>query len=161
MTKQRIHFGLGITSILVIFVILCIVTFSVLSYVSAKADSSLSSKVSENTADYYNACSRANEKLAVIDEKLSSIADAYGNQAAYFAAAEEYFASDPSYQQSYSKENLAVVFTEDLSASQVLHVTVQILYPGGSNPWYYKITGWETENVAEWNPDNSVHVIGG
>ena len=48
--------NIGSASILLVFVILCLVSFAVLSIVSANADSRLSTRVLERTTAYYDAC---------------------------------------------------------------------------------------------------------
>jgi hypothetical protein len=161
MTKMRIHFGLGITSILVIFAVLCLVTFSVLSYASARADSRLSEGVVAKTAGYYQAGNLANEKLAALDGQLETAFRSSGNEAAYYAAAEKLLAGDPDCSAAFENGTMTVSFSEAVSDSQTLQVTVQILYPDSADPWYYKITNWETEYTGDWNPDYSVHVAGG
>ena len=46
--------NIGSASILLVFVILCLVSFAVLSIVSANADSRLSTRVLERTTAYYD-----------------------------------------------------------------------------------------------------------
>ena len=63
--KKRSSFGLniGLSSILVIIVILCLVCFAGLSVASANADYQLSSKLSTRTSAYYEASSMAYSDL--------------------------------------------------------------------------------------------------
>lgn len=60
----QIGLNIGASSILVVFILLCLVTFSVLSLVSANADLKLSKRVAEHTREYYDATSEAEEILA-------------------------------------------------------------------------------------------------
>lgn len=60
----RIGLNIGASSILVVFVILCLVTFSVLSLVSANADYKLSKKVADRTLAYYDAVCQAEVRLS-------------------------------------------------------------------------------------------------
>ena len=53
--------NIGSASILLVFVILCLVSFAVLSIVSANADSRLSTRVLERTTAYYDACNQADD----------------------------------------------------------------------------------------------------
>ena len=55
--------GIGSSSILVIFVILCLVSFATLSIVSANADYKLSKKVLDRTTAYYEAEGQAHRHL--------------------------------------------------------------------------------------------------
>lgn len=55
--------NIGASSVLVVFVILALVTFSVMSLVSAKADYKLSQNIAERTRAYYDATSEASKTL--------------------------------------------------------------------------------------------------
>ena len=57
--KKQFGMNIGSASILLVFVILCLVSFAVLSIVSANADSRLSTRVLERTTAYYDACNQA------------------------------------------------------------------------------------------------------
>ena len=64
--KRRLSkpfFNIGIISLVLIFVMLCLLTFAVLSLVSAKADLGLSRKSAGHTTDYYEGTNRANDIL--------------------------------------------------------------------------------------------------
>ena len=64
MKKYEFKVSTGITSIMMIFVVLCLTAFGVLSYTSANADSKL---------EYYQAEGRLNEKICHIDGIIVSI----------------------------------------------------------------------------------------
>ncbi|MCR5501602.1 MAG: hypothetical protein K6F53_01185 [Lachnospiraceae bacterium] len=72
--KKRASFGLntGVSSILVIVVILCLVCFAGLSLASANADSQLSDKLAERTKSYYGACSEGYRALYEAKKDSSS-----------------------------------------------------------------------------------------
>ena len=69
-TKLNTGISVGSSSILVIFVVLCLTTFATLSLVSANADYKLTSRVAEETAGYYVADAQAEELLMQIDQGL-------------------------------------------------------------------------------------------
>ena len=68
--KKPLRLNVGTSSILMIFVILCLVCFATLSIISASADNKLSNKVLERTTAYYNACNEAEISLSQIDNAL-------------------------------------------------------------------------------------------
>ncbi len=68
--KQRYHVGIGVPSILMIFVVLCLTTFGVLSYSSAAADHRLTEKNIEYMKAYYEADAQAQEMLRQVDHVL-------------------------------------------------------------------------------------------
>lgn len=67
--NQRSFSNFGFSSILLAFVMLCIVTFSALSLLTANADYKLSKKVADKTAAYY----QAEEKAYLLLRKLIRI----------------------------------------------------------------------------------------
>jgi len=68
--KSSAGFGTGSSSILIIFVLLCLVVFASLSLVSANSDQKLSQKLAARTQAYYAACNEAEMALAALDGAL-------------------------------------------------------------------------------------------
>lgn len=64
--------SIGMVSILMIFVVLCLTTFATLSFVSARADLKLSKKASDSVSEYYAADSAAETYLAQIASQLET-----------------------------------------------------------------------------------------
>lgn len=73
MKKYEFKVSTGITSIMMIFVVLCLTAFGVLSYTSANADIKLSMKNADSKLEYYQAEGRLNEKICHIDGIIVSI----------------------------------------------------------------------------------------
>lgn len=63
----------GISLLFVVFIILCLVVFALLSFNTAKADSKLRAKRVEATSEYYQAAAKANRTVAKIDRMLESL----------------------------------------------------------------------------------------
>ena len=61
--NKRSAASVGITSFVLIFVMLCLLTFSVLSLATARADLRLSRRSADRTSAYYDAENRANDIL--------------------------------------------------------------------------------------------------
>lgn len=79
---------MGASSILVIFVLLCLVTFAALSLVSARADWNLSRKAADHTLEYHAASNAAEETLAGADALLADCWRlAKGDESDYLARA--------------------------------------------------------------------------
>ncbi|MFG6358190.1 MAG: hypothetical protein K1W26_15445 [Acetatifactor sp.] len=120
------HVNVGSSSILLIFVILCLISFATLSIVSANADAKLSSRVAERTAAYYEACNQAQENIASIDRTLASVyADSFDE--------DEYFMA-------VGHKKTCIVAISDL---QTLTVTLDILYPRQEGDPFYRVTSWQ------------------
>ncbi len=141
-SKLSFSTGIGSSSILVIFVILCLVSFATLSIVSANADFKLSKKVLDRTAVYYEAANQAEEALAKLDETLSAIYAASSSQEAYFETAGR------------SKS-----FVIPLSDLQALEVVVSIEYPYSPADTFYSIKSWQVIITGEQDYESTLNVI--
>lgn len=72
--NKRINPGVGAASILMIFVILCVTVFGILSFSSARSDWKLTQKNAESVQKYYAADSKAQELLRELDERITELA---------------------------------------------------------------------------------------
>ena len=68
--KSNFQLSVGGSSILMIFVVLCLTTFGMLSYVTANADSKISTKNAETVQNYYKANLLVQSKLDQVDSAL-------------------------------------------------------------------------------------------
>lgn len=73
--KPEPFVNIGSSLLMVIFLILCLVTFATLSLTSARSDYSFSERVAERRTQYYQACNTAEDVLAQIDEILVNTAN--------------------------------------------------------------------------------------
>lgn len=64
-------FNIGASSLLVIFLILCLVTFAILTLTSAKSDADFAEKLAHHKTNYYAACNTAESTLDKIDDVLA------------------------------------------------------------------------------------------
>lgn len=70
--KSKASFNsIGTSLLLVVFLVICLVTFAVLSFVTARNDNKLSEKLAEKTTAYCEANNKAEEAAAAIDKLLS------------------------------------------------------------------------------------------
>lgn len=123
--KQIFGMHIGSSSIMLIFVILCLISFAVLSIVSAHADSKLTRKVLERTTAYYEACNDAEAALAGVDNTLQNIYASSETEEDYFKTV------------GHSKS-----YAIPISELQTLQVTIEILYPVSDDDTFYRITNW-------------------
>ena len=79
--KEGFRLGTGTSSILMIFVVLCLTVFGVLSFSTASADQRLTDKALDGVTAYYAADALAEEALAQIDACLAeAFAEPEGNR---------------------------------------------------------------------------------
>lgn len=130
---QRSIISTGTTSIVLIFVMLCMLTFSVLSLTSAQANLRLSRKSAERTQAYYEAENAANDVLLeILDDMRGDTELPEGGHVAY-----------------------QVPVGED----QVLDVELT-LYPDGQEGAPYRIDRWQVESRYDWSSDEPLHLMG-
>ena len=71
---QSSFVNIGSSSLLIIFLILSLVTFAVLSLSGAKSDYTFSEKLASHKTEYYKASNKAEKILKEIDETLAACA---------------------------------------------------------------------------------------
>lgn len=128
---------MGSSSILLVFVLLCLVLFATLSIISANSDNKLTKKVLERTTSYYSACNEAELTLAQLDDTLVKAYINAENEAEYF-----------------SKVGTQVSYTFPITDLQYLKVDVEIWYPTTDNDTFYYIKNWQVitnELISEIN----------
>lgn len=150
--KRNISPGMNIgsSSILVTFVLLCLVTFAALSFVSARADYNLAIQTAERIAGYYAKDSTAEAHLANIDSQLSMLAKSC-DEATYFDKIEDTFSDNDIYTIYQSEDSVFIHYEIVMSDTQTLNVTVKALYNADDNGSRVQITQWE--NITVYVPE--------
>lgn len=158
--KHFMGLNIGSSSILVIFILLCLVTFAALSVISANADYKMSCRIAERTSDYYDANNQAQEYLAVIDEAMHSciqnsadIENYRNNLSSYLAKTQKNISVG------YGSDNITLDYRITMTQSQSLHVTLRGFYPiPPDSSELYEVQSWQIEHTESWNPDDSLQL---
>lgn len=147
--------NIGTSFMLVIFLVLCMIIFAVLSLSSALRDYNYSQKTADRTTAYYEANNLAEETLAKIDNILL---EAYTNpipenelQQQLLSIEGVTISSDDTH--SGFLLEYAVTINED----EILQVILNI-FP--NNNERYTIISWKQIFVTEWEGDQSISVLG-
>lgn len=145
----------GISLMLLIFLSLCLMIFSLLSLSGATADERLSRKSADRTTEYYAAETAANELVAKIDAQLAGClkeaaaaetpADAW---AGLCAGLPELM---PELTWTEAPEP-ALSFSVPVSDGQLLAVTLAVPYPDAADDTLYDVVTWQIVNTQEWTP---------
>ena len=131
--QQKAGLGVGGSSLLMVFIIVCLTTFATLSLVSASADDKLSIKTAEAVSAYYDADGRAVERVQTIDVLLSS------GQAEQIRARDLAEEMDGGY-----------TFTETMNDRQTLQVALTV------QNGRCVITSWRVVNTGQWSGDEQL-----
>ncbi|MCH4190830.1 MAG: hypothetical protein LKF52_00870 [Butyrivibrio sp.] len=117
----------GTSSVLLIFMTLCLISFATLSFVNAKADLRLSQKLAVHTTDYYHAVNKAEAFVAASDALLQTVLSDASDSSDYLRRAE--------------KLQLSADFS--ISDLQSLHVVLTPVYPQKKGDALYRIQSWQ------------------
>ena len=169
--KKKISFSfihMGAPSLLMIFLVLCLFTFALLSLSSAKNNRTLSQQSADRIQAYYQASSLAEQALDQIDTILS---DTYKNCGAESADASVYQkelteqlkncsmdgVSDHTID--FTKKEGTLSFQVPVNESQQLSVILTLPAPSDCQNGYYHITQWTTEATESWDGDDSYQLF--
>ena len=153
--KQSSFSSIGITSLVLIFVMLCLLTFSVLSLVTARADLRLSQKNAERTSAYYDAENRANDVLLSVISCIEEYKDSPDASVFYQKLRERLDGQN------------GILFTGAdsleyeilLDKEQLLSVSLEISYETYDDGSHYRILAWNTVSTHEWESDGSLPLL--
>lgn len=154
-TNKSLNMGIGAPSLLVIFLVLSLVSFSVLSYASARADHRRMKNFEDRTTAYYNACNAAETEIAAISARLDSL-DVKTGADAFYQEAQEQLASYTA-----DKHTQELSFSKEMTDAQSLFVTLKLVYTQNPNEKRYKITQWQVIQTEDWQPDNTLNLMEG
>ena len=154
--------NIGSSLLLVIFLVLCLVTFATLSLSSARSD--YGSRLAERKTDYYRASSQAETILDQIDTVLAeAYKDAPGT---YYSTVEKKLSAltpvvdtdDVVLEVNISAKKPSVSYQVPVNDKQFLSVVLELL-PADEEDGFYRVTQWKVVSQAEWNGDNTLKLI--
>lgn len=130
--------NIGTASILTVFVILAMVTFAVLTYMSARKDSRYTEEALETATEHQEAVHLAYEKIAKIDSALQK-----------------------SYEEGNFENELTQNYTFSIPSSDTsrLYVTLTPCLPSENDGVLYKITSFQEVNTEEWENDSTLKLM--
>ena len=177
----------GVSLMLLIFLSLCLIIFSLLSLSGAVADETLSSQAAERTTEYYAAVTAANNVLAQIDSQLAAYlreaetADSSQTAGEKTGSAVSKEQTDEQRENKYSQlcsrigedvpgvswedneENSekggVISFSVDVDDEQILQIRLDISYPASDDDSLYRVHTWKVVNTGDWNADHSMHLF--
>ncbi len=155
--EQRGFSNFGFSTILLSFVMICVVTFSALSLVTAHSDYKLSKKVAKRSVDYYSAEERAYDKLYAIQQLLIDSYTATADQAGYYESVA--LALSTYGELTQSSDSYTLSYEEPIADDQYLVVTLSILYPTAADQCFYSLTEWRSVYKTVIPEDDTLNLI--
>ena len=140
--------NVGTSSLILIFIILCLTVFGLLSLSSAGSDWKLAQKNRESVKGYYEADSQAVEFVAMVEDALSRCSQAADEEAFLELGKEELG--------SFYQEETGIAWTDiQMPYGQMLHIELEISReeePG------YRILAWNVYHSEDYEIDQSIPV---
>lgn len=158
---QTSFVNIGLSSLMIVFLVLCLTTFAILSLSSSKSDYSFSEKFAKHRSAYYDASSRAESVNAQIDEQMDVIwqtspKDAYIPTLLQTLADLKPDNTDLTVQTENGIHTIS--YQVPMTDRQALSVVLQILDPSRDDT-YYKILSWQEISTVEWNGDQTLELM--
>ena len=146
--------NIGTSSILVTFVLLALVTFAALSYMSARSDYILSKEAANRTASYYDANRMGEIYLANIEALLSKKIESGVSKVDYFESIEGIFADNEKITvECIGAEKVLLKYSIAVTNGQNLNVILSAHYPEGEDDSLFHIEKWATGVNEKWLSD--------
>lgn len=128
--KNSMSISIGSSTLLLIFVVISLVSFSVLSLSSAITDQRFTEKIKQKNISYYDACNLAEEQLCALDTELAEAYAASETEADYF-----------------KQVSSGTTISIPVSDYQELQVVTEFLYPLNEGDGFYRIASYSLINV--------------
>ena len=143
--------NIGTSSILVTFVLLALVTFAALSYMSARSDYVLSKEAADRTASYYDANRMAEIYLANIEALLSKHMYSSADRGEFYSGVDQLFADNEKIEVTEGSDGEKLLsYTIAVTNGQNLNVTLRVHYPDATDDSLFKVEKWTTNVNREW-----------
>lgn len=159
---QSSFVNIGSSSLLIVFLVLCLATFAILSLSSARSDYTLSERLAGHKSQYYEASSQAEDILDEIDRSLEENASAASSKSSYIKSVTEAFSSTQidgiSISCKSQDKDLIISYEIPAGEKQVLDVELKVTdYTDCEN--YYKVQKWQINSTGTWEGDNTLNLM--
>ena len=149
--------NIGSVSLLMVFIILCLVTFATLSLSSAAGDYKYSKDTAGHNTEYYNACNEAERKLKEIDGILETAyknsSDDYVVEAAALLTTLQGITTD------FSADEPQLTFDEKINEDKALKIVLTLNNSDKLSGGFYRITSWQEISTAGWEGNDRLKLI--
>ncbi len=158
MTENKRSKGVhvGTSSILIIFILLSLVTFASLSFLSARSDYLLSCKMASRTTDYYAADTKSAYYTANVEGLLSKHYRTCNSRKEFEQSLAGLFDDNDAFTIDTTVSPAIISYTMSISETQNLYVELEGHYPTEQDCALYHIVTWRTFSTVDWQPDNTL-----
>lgn len=150
----------GFSTIVFSFVMICVVSFSVLSLATANADYKLSQKAADKNEAYYLAEEQAYKHISYIETILYATYRTVDTPEAYYQALVESLDLPDGGTYTYENGLATYAFTIEISENQHLDIELEIKYPHAKTDTFIKILQWKSVYEQELPEDEYLDLLG-
>ncbi len=145
----------GVTSMVLIFVLLCMLIFSVLSFVSANANRKLSRKYADHITSYHHAENAANDILLQVIQSINRNLSVSDPDTFYQNIQDDLKQIDSV---SFSDKN-HLTYKVYSNEQQHLNVSLTLSFSPLKNGTHYTITSWNINSDYNWKEDRPLPLL--
>lgn len=145
--RQAPFVNVGSSLLLVVFLLMCLITFATLSFSSARSDESFSQRIADRKTEYYTASNKAERLLAQIDQLLDN-ADPANLDFAAINSLDADVAYDP--------DAATLSYPVAINDKQALDV---VLVLEEDEDRHYRIERWQTVTTRKWESDDKLELM--
>lgn len=153
--------AIGSPSLLVVFLVLCLATFAILSLSSAKSDYTFTERLAEHKDSYYKASSLSEDIVAGVDRLLEqTYRQEAMTQEEYLDALNGILLTYEAVPLSYSTESGTPIISWQIPVDekQSLFVELNVTDPTKSDK-YYEIKTWQVSPSGKWESDDTLNLM--
>jgi len=145
--QERRFMGMGASSVLIIFVILCLTTFAVLSLMASQSDLRMSGRFRDAEQDYYEAVAKTGESLKELDRILADVRKTIDYDENYYAKLIYAAVSGIEYAEA-GDDGLIILLVPIADGERSIQTDIMILPP--ENAYRYSIKNQRTVSEKTW-----------
>lgn len=157
--------NIGSSSLLVIFLVLCLVIFATLSLSGAQSDYQFSKKLADRRTDYYTACNQAEAVEDTIDTVLANTYE--DSRGTYYSTARERLsalsfkntAKGTRLEMNFNTEKPTISYAVPVNNKQNLSVILELTAADQISGGFYRIRQWEVVDTKKWSGDDTLHLM--
>ncbi|MBQ7586917.1 MAG: hypothetical protein IJT37_02690 [Lachnospiraceae bacterium] len=152
--EKRIRGGVnvGTSSVLISFMLLCMVCFSALTYVTARSDYALSMQTAQRTKEYYEANRMAELYMTNIEGLLSKHVKTCSDPDEFYSTIPDLFSDNDSITviEEQNEDNPVFLnYIVPINDTLELHVSLKAHYPDSRDHTVFNIENWNTVSIRQ------------
>ncbi len=155
------HSNFGYATILLSFILICILTFTALTLLTANSDLTLSKKVADRNTSFYEAQEQVYEDISDIDRILMECYQASSGEDTYYELVEASLSSQFDGTFAFENNNMHFTFSKSITSDQYLEVSLLFQYPQNDIDTFYEIEKWQSVHIDMPFEDQPLNLIGG